>query len=576
MSAPSAGKRKGRSVPVLYGGATTALLLAVVGLALSSPPPRTPPLAAVNPQVEEQVEVERVEQSSQFGQGAGGEGDCSVGADCVGLGQEQAARPGEVPTPRTTSAPADLWPCVLGPGGPRQTDDPQSPPCIGERFKGGNGGATWRGVTPTEIRIGYRTDSFWTSQQGNVALPAFVSHFNRHYELYGRQIVLVEVGTGRPGTDPAEQRAAAEEVAGQEVFATLDYGNFGAHHQRLAQLGIVTFTKSPLISESDVTALHPHVWSLYPAREQALEVAGEVICVTLKGRPAQHGGDAVEDTPRRFGIVETVPASDGVHYPAGELASRLRACGADHKLYRFDEKEENESDLLTRMRRDGITTISCVCATAGIGQHSWMAQADALAYEPEWFGPGVSDAGLYVADRPTTESTPRSQMAHVFGIAGGLRLTEGGPVSVNRYGVHREHFWYHAAKAENPSFDPNYVPSRYYDVYGQLLMLASGIQWAGPDLNPETFGAALTGLRYPNPGVGISPWYQPSVGFGPSDHAFNSDFALYWWQNPTEEEWQSKTHLGVMCYVGGGRRFTTEGVPANVDDLLFDPEAGCR
>ncbi|MEX2100485.1 MAG: hypothetical protein WEB19_03635, partial [Acidimicrobiia bacterium] len=489
------GKGRARSVPMLYGAITAALLVAVVGLALSSPPPRTPPLAAVNPQVEEQVEVERVEQSSQFGEGQGGEGDCAPGVDCAGIGtQQDATSTSDMPTPQVTSAPGDLWPCIVGPGGARQTEDPQSPPCIGERFKGDNGGATWPGVSATEIRIGYRADKFWTDNQGEQALPAFVAHFNRHYELYGRSIVLVEVGTGNASSDPAQQRAAAEETAAKEVFATFDPGRLGAFHERMAELGVVTFTSDHLMSESRVAGMHPYVWSVYPSREQALELAGEVICKTLRGKPAQHGGDAVRDLPRRFGIIEMF-GGGGLSYPADELVRRLEACGADHGVYRYDASSDDRVAILRRMQNDGITTVSCVCLVAGGGPSQMFVESDSIRYEPEWFVPGTDDTSLYITQRNFAgETTPRSQMGHVFGIGGAMRLTQSGSANFDRYGMPSEQFWFHAAKAENRSFDPKWDAQLYYRRYAQLLMLVSGIQWAGPDLNPETFGAALTGL----------------------------------------------------------------------------------
>lgn len=42
--------------------------------------------------------------------------------------------------------------CVGDP--PRQIEDPHSPPCV-PYWAGGNGGATWPGVTADEVRIGY-------------------------------------------------------------------------------------------------------------------------------------------------------------------------------------------------------------------------------------------------------------------------------------------------------------------------------------------------------------------------------------------------------------------------------------
>ncbi|MEX2100482.1 MAG: hypothetical protein WEB19_03620 [Acidimicrobiia bacterium] len=570
-------KSRARSVPMVYAVVTVALLLAVVGLALSSPPPRTPPLAAVAPQVDEQVDVERVEQSSQFGEGTGGEGDCAPGDEgCAATGAALEDTAQGQPTPRATSAPAAFWPCVVGPGGARQTEDPQSPPCKGARFTGDNGGATWQGVTADTIRLGYIDDP--ADHGGQVSgryhhvLAPLIDHVNRRYELYGRRLVLVDVPATGSVSDPAVNRADARAAAQADVFAVIAYERFGAFQRTLAAEGVVSLIGGDVgaVSEAALTAMHPHAWAVYPSIEQAAEITGKLVCGALNGKPARHGGADVSGRVRHFGVV----VEDG--WDARPLEARLAACGAPVAVY----QASGDFELLLRQMRDqGVTTAVCLCRNF---DKRYPEAAEALGYQPEWLLPGIDEKAAYLryTSTATSDNQPRAQLAHTFGIS--TRLRRPPPNSVSGTDQADQQYWFHAARESDPGFTygvgaQGSVSATFgYDLYAQLLTLASGIQWAGPNLTPETFGDALAGLRYPNPGVGRSPWWQPSVGFGVADHSFNSDAALIWWRDPSDAGYESRTDFGELCYVGGGHRFTAATMPTSADDLLFDPEAGCR
>ncbi|MEX2100483.1 MAG: ABC transporter substrate-binding protein [Acidimicrobiia bacterium] len=550
---------RGRSVPVLYGGVTVALLVAVVGLALSSPPPRTPPLAAVNPQVDEQVEVERVEQSSQFGEGAGGEGDCAPGDEgCVAAGTAPNETVQGQPAPRTTSAPAAFRPCVTGPGGPRQTEDPQSPPCMSERFTGDNGGATVPGVTATEIRIAVPYLMTHTDDE-----QALFAHFNERYEFHGRRLVLDPVDTSGFDSSPESRRALAREIAAREPFAVLGVqGSYEAFHRALAEAGIVSvvWPSFTAASEAFLGGLHPHVWAVNPTLEESLGATGALACTALNGKAARHGGEDVRERTRRFGLL--VQSREGLHFTPGALTNALDGCGAPHGVYEHDRDAGAIEVIVRRMRDDGVTTVMCLCFNDAYDEATNAAEA--VGYRPEWLHPGLDDGDI-------GSEAPREQRGHTFGLTPKLRRITffGG----NR-AQYQEQYWYHALKEASPQVEPE--TSHFYTVYSQLLLLASGIQWAGPELTPRAFGAALVSLRYPNPGVGAAPWFQPAAGFGPGDHALNSDFALFWWRNEAAEVERSPGAKGQLCYVGNGRRFTAATMPRDADDLVFNPEAGCR
>src|SRR5688572_12407961 len=99
---------------------------------------------------------------------------CRRGPAAHGAADDRRVRPtAAVDVPRVRR-------CVGDP--PRQTEDPQSPPCVAA-WSGDNGGATWQGVTRDEIVVAVpcADPCYW-------AYELFVAHVNKRFELYGRRI----------------------------------------------------------------------------------------------------------------------------------------------------------------------------------------------------------------------------------------------------------------------------------------------------------------------------------------------------------------------------------------------------
>jgi hypothetical protein len=119
--------------------------------------------------------------------------------------------------------------------------------------------------------------------------------------------------------------------------------------------------------------------------------------------------------------------------------------------------------------------------------------------------------------------------------------------------------WYAALRAGNPNAT---VPSgttgyQVNNFYEQLLLVASGIQLAGPHLTPATFQSGLQRATFPDPGVGAPPYYQSGIGYRGS-HFMKTDAAMVWFDNaqPGTENPQS---TGAVCYVRHGERHGLDG-----------------
>lgn len=102
-------------------------------------------------------------------------------------------------------------------------------------------------------------------------------------------------------------------------------------------------------------------------------------------------------------------------------------------------------------------------------------------------------------------------------------------------------------------------------LYQSLLVLASGIQMAGPNLTPETFARGLQSQAFPNP---EHPLRAGNVGFA-RNHSMTNDVAEIWW-NETARDPYGDGGPGAHCYIDGGARRTAGRWPSG-DDAYFAP-----
>src|SRR5687767_1832360 len=200
-----------RGPGLVFGAATLVLIVLLAFFALTQRQPPPPTIAEFAPQAVENITDAPSDQSASSGTG---DGDCAAGQSCgvgTGDGGGAAAAPEPIEVARVRK-------CVGEP--PRQTEDPQSPPCV-PYWAGDNGGATARGVTRDEIRIAAPnglTDT--TIGMNNTAFERF---FNSRFELYGRKLRLIDTLSDHTNctTADGQQKAAVAADEQRKVFASL-------------------------------------------------------------------------------------------------------------------------------------------------------------------------------------------------------------------------------------------------------------------------------------------------------------------------------------------------------------------
>jgi hypothetical protein len=457
------------------------------------------------------------------------------------------------PTP-TPSAPIDLpsvRQCVGDP--PRQIEDPQSPPCV-PYWKGDNGGATWHGVTRDEIRIAVPHGSaFETPRDDEQAIANFL---NTHFEFYGRKIRLVQYyvkGDTFAEPDPslmiADARYAYSEA---KAFASLSYmdrkGAEEPYYDELSRLKVVNVQGSgALATEAHMRGHAPYEWSFGTATDVMFANLGQFSCAQLARNPATYGGPyswSASTPTRTFGVLST-KTPDGTEADVSPLTTALHACGVKPTVVHAAQAQQANDAVnpVLQMAQAHVTTVMCICD--GGSFRNYLTAAEGQGYSPEWEVAGY----LGTAFDNTPNQTPPDQAQHIIGLSFN-----------NKYLPSPQMPWYTAMRQGDPNATIPTGTTGYQldNFYEQLLLVASGIQLAGPKLTPTTFQAGLQRAHFPNPGVGAPPYYQSGIGYASGSHAMKTDAGMVWFDNaqPGTENPQS---TGAICWVSHGERHGLDG-----------------
>jgi hypothetical protein len=469
--------------------------------------------------------------------------------------------PSPTPTPsgRTSASPsatpsidsAAVFQCVGNP--PRQIEDPQSPPCV-PYWKGDNGGVTSYGVTRDEIRIAVpQGPQFETPRDDEEAIAKFL---NAHFEFYGRKIRLVPFyvldGTfAEP--NPTHEISDARYVYSQaKAFAATAYldrkGAEMPFYDELARLKVVSVQGSgALTTEAHLRAHAPYEWSFNTATDVMFANLGQFTCAQLAGNRAIYGGPYSwsPSTPTRtFGVLST-KTPDGTEADVTPLTTALRACGVKPVVIHAAQAQQASDAVnpVIQLSQAHVSTVMCVCDVGSF--RDYMTAADGQGYNPEWEISSYLGAAL---DNSPNQAPP-DQSQHIIGLSFN-----------NKYLPNPQMPWYTAMRQGDPSASIPTGTTGYQvdNFYEQMLVLASGIQLAGPHLTPATFQSGLQRAVFPDPGSGGAPYYQSGVGFGGGSHAMKTDAAMVWFDN-TQPGTENPQSTGAICYVRHGERHGLDG-----------------
>lgn len=308
-------------------------------------------------------------------------------------------------------------------------------------------------------------------------------------------------------------------------------------------------------SEAFMASRHPFVWQYTVGIEHIQTTLGRWACARLAGRPPRTGGP-IGGGNRVFGIMvqdETVDRPVDLQ----PLQAALSACGARavHEERVTVGDLNGASNAVLRMKTEGVTSVFCLCVHNDA--FAIMTAANAQAWEPEWL---LSSYGRM--DRNFSYHLfpyPSSQLENAIGLTFVPRQIKPGNEPMR---------W--AQSEMGQTADTSDTDLAVWNVnvkYRSLLLLASGIQMAGPRLTPETFAAGLHKARFPNPD---HPNIPGKVDFSTGDHTMTQDYAEWWW-SPRDSSPYSEEGQGTVCYVANGLRHPVLEAPTTPDRFFEAP-----
>ncbi|HEV7888316.1 MAG TPA: hypothetical protein VGO92_12220 [Acidimicrobiales bacterium] len=546
-------------VPALAQAAAVAAVLAVVAaVSLTARQPPPPTVAEYAPQAVAQIQQAPPEQANDPGRGVGG------GATTTTAGGPGGTGPNGPGGTTTTSRPVIDQPRVRRCGGnpPRQIEDPQSPPCVPYfDLRQGNGGATYRGVEADKVNVFYTPDYL----EDETDVRTLKDFFNTRFETYGREIVLNRYGVqGATDADPKLMQADAERAYENGNFASLNYvsrsGAEFSFYDALADRGVVSVAHRVQAQATDAhfRQRSPYQWSSVPTVDSMLRNYGQFVCSSLAGKAPRYAGGTVAGRPVRvFGLI-VQQAADGTAPDPAPLRTELRTCNADVAAVAYNKATSGAGrtgqSQIVAMTDKGVTSVICLCDALETRQ-TLMPAASAQVYQPEWLLGSYLDNDL----DNSMSGAPPDQVGHVLGL-----------LFRNKLLPKQDMPFYWALKEQSAAADPQ--GGAYYAVqarYSSLLVLASGIQLAGPYLTPQTFAAGLLRSQWANPGAGAAPYFQARAGFEGGRRTFIDDAAMFW-VDPNRRSTVQPDSTGAVCYVDRGVRFGLGHWPVG-DPPFFQP-----
>jgi hypothetical protein len=434
-----------------------------------------------------------------------------------------------------------------------------APECFAP-FTGDNGGATSQGVTKDEITvvyyegqegdpiIAYISDAVKvddTNQQQFATMKELIRYFETYYETYGRKVKLVTFeGTGI-ATDEVAARADAAAIAEKyKPFAV--WGGpalTSAFADELAARKIMCIGCTPGQPADFYTQRDPYVWGLDGSALQKQSHVLEFIQKQLIGKNAEHAGDALKASPRKFGLLylESSGASKDL---ADAFAAKMKDNGApltETVAYKLDPNtiQQTASQVITKMKAAGVTTI--IFSGDPVAPRDFTKEATAQEYFPEW----LIAASALVDVTAFGRTYDQAQWAHAFGMTQSAVRTD--PVKFGSYAIYK---WF---TGQTPPADgtiglltPN--PSLFFSV----------VQGVGPNLTPATFRDALFAAPGTRPGI-----TQPYLTYGdkgywggvPDYQGVDDATAIWWDPTATGPDEIRQDGTGMYQYVDMGKRY---------------------
>ena len=506
--------------------------------------------------------------------------------------------PGPGDDPRLQQRTAATKHCIQNPDGTaRETEDLQSPPCV-STYNGDNGGATYQGVTKSDITILLYADGSGdgasntngypsNSQAGDATNPIgplyqdteapasgtdnvvlrnariMSRYFNDRFQTYNRH-VHVWVYWSKKGTGVEGRRADAEDVTSGRVmpvpFAYLDQATFEGNNavftDAMSRRGVMNFGSYALGNQPNAfyNKFKPKVWGYFPDTEHKADEFVSYLCKNVVPFPVTDSGNFGQTgngRPRKYGLMYTSdPRFPNLRQFTDLVRAGLKACGADLSPNEYTypvagltiyagQNPDYAVQNVAKMRADGVSTIIW---TGGVETYTSKAAAS-TSYLPEWIIAGDSAIDGFFS----TSNQDQTAFNHAWIVSNTERVdrTQDTPA----YQAYRQ------VDPAYPAVDVDFPP-----MYLDFFQLFKAIQIAGPKLGPSSVDKGFHAIP---PRASGTP-YTPACYYDPGDFTCMKDATLEFWDSggrpPTSQE-----STGCWRMVRGGQRFVAYQWPEGND-----------
>ncbi len=424
------------------------------------------------------------------------------------------------------------FPC--GPGKLQIPWSKYSPICE-PKWNGDNGGATSNGVTASSINLSYRyattsqlsllyavvhPNVIGTNDQAVQTMNAYISLFNKEFELYGRKVNL-EKFVGRGNFISEDQGGGLVEAKEDAVYVAHNLNAFAdmslvdassTYGQDLANQGVVT---SSIYENSQdyYTQNAPYAYSPGPNCSNGAIAGAALAAKSVYGLPATNVGDAnLKGLPGKIAIIyqDTPQWITCADETANYMETKYGLPKPLMLAYAFNVSEfsQEAASMMAQLKTSGVTSVICSGCDPVTPAFLFPA-ADNQNYHPEWILSELFSNGLTMADGYGT-LYPQDQMDHVVGFG----------IPTPQLTADQEAY---QAYLKTGSPLSELAPSYPY-IYASLLQFYDALQSAGPDLTPLTFEEGMFNargdLQNSLPGGNYGPWsfgkniFDPVSGFG--------------------------------------------------------------
>jgi hypothetical protein len=353
-------------------------------------------------------------------------------------------------------------------------------------------------------------------------------YFNERYQTYGRFVHFFVYFDGGASTAETRRAEAAENYSRIKPFAVYNQGTFGFTEEYtnvMLAKGVLVFTgvlgRVDCCESDRVFQKSPGLrWGTAASTEQYARLFSSLVCNQVVNRPVSYGGNHNIGQPRTLGLINNDRAA---HRPYGDLTrlvkKQVEACGGKF-LYEARSAPDAACNPqaataeMAEMQRRGVTTIIWPIGSNSSGDdgcgHYFQSGAVSIRYLPEVVVAGNGGSDDAFSGQLSHQEFSRNQLF----MSAFPRADDPGRTPC-----------VYSAREADPEVPVRDLENFGCALYGGIRLMFTGIQVAGPKLNPSSMDKGYHAI----PDKPSTDPFVPACYFDPGDYTCIKDAQLQHW-----------------------------------------------